>query len=236
MSITYNSPDVERLTEQLAFYYELAPSCVNAVRPFGEVASEAAYDEACREWANPEMPNVVPPTSHAESREAFFAKCDAMCRRPPKNAKEYWLVVFACHAAILGLLSVGAELNEHPKKGYIMGQANKIAQVSTPISKYDRVVKRQNTRTMPAPSDLPTHLAALYIGNINADIPGPHLLNKPFKYKDKHTHQSEMCVVHDCGTSVVMGEWFEVSRDSGNDNSVRISASEMAELWEARTA
>ncbi|KAH7908968.1 hypothetical protein BJ138DRAFT_282267 [Hygrophoropsis aurantiaca] len=166
-------------------------------------------------------------TSHVERRGVFFAKCDAMCKMRPKNAKEYWLVVFACHAAVMGLLSIGSELNEHPKKGYIMGQANKIA--------YERVTKREITQTKPALSDLPQHLAALYIGNINADIPGPHLLNKPFKYKDKRTRRSEMCVVHDCGASAVMGEYFEISRGSGNDT-VRISASEMAELWASRAA
>jgi len=62
--------------------------------------------------------------------------------------------------------------------------------------------------------------------------PGSFLVGKSFEYRDSQTSHSVTCLVHDCGTSHLMGDWFEVSCDS--EAPLRITQNEMTEFWEAR--
>ena len=89
---------------------------------------------------------------------------------------------------------------------------------------------------LPKPSVLPAHLTqAVFPGHIG-DIspsdalakPGMLLVGKSFKYRDSQTGHSVTCLVHDCGTSHLMGDWFEVS--CGSEDALRITWREMTEL------
>ena len=96
--------------------------------------------------------------------------------------------------------------------------------------------------SLPKRSDLPAHIAqALFPNNIDdispsdaLEKPGPFLVGKSFKYRDSGTGHTMTCLVHDWGTSHLMGDWFEVSYGEEEEEPLRIMQSEMTELWEAR--
>ena len=57
-------------------------------------------------------------------------------------------------------------------------------------------------------------------------------VGKSFEYRDSQTGHFMICLVHDCGTSHLVGNWFEVSR--GSEAPLRITRTEVVEVWKER--
>ncbi|KAI9454601.1 hypothetical protein HD554DRAFT_2150096 [Boletus coccyginus] len=223
-----NDSHVKDMVEQIAHCYELHEALSSQIRPLGRVEQQAAYDAACLEWQQPDKPNSVP--MDTRRRKPFFEKCQAMFQSNSTTTKDRFLVSFACYAMRSGH---SLELDSHPKKDSIIGEAKRVAM--------ERISSAQpHVLLFPKRSDLPAHIAqALFPDDIDAmppsdalAKPGPFLVGKSFEYRDDQTGHSVTCLVHDCGTSHLMGDWFEVSCDS--EAPFRITQSEMTEFWEAR--
>ena len=105
----------------------------------------------------------------------------------------------------------------------------------------ERILSTQaDVLSLPNHTNLPAHVTqALFPDDIDAipssdhlAKPGPFLVGRSFEYRDSQTGLSETCLVYDCGTSHLMGDWFEVS--CGSEEPLMITQSEMTELWEVR--
>lgn len=57
-------------------------------------------------------------------------------------------------------------------------------------------------------------------------------VGKSFEYRDSQTGHFMTCLVHDCGTSHLIGNWFEVSR--GSEAPLRITRTGVVEVWKKR--
>ncbi|KAH7908155.1 hypothetical protein BJ138DRAFT_1158371 [Hygrophoropsis aurantiaca] len=117
MSTHNHSAEDEVLIERLARYYEIAQIHIEAIRPLGEEAVEAAYYEVICD-PHYKTVNVIPAPSTVEESQEFFLQ--------PTNPQEHWKAILTCMAAIEQMTSIGSELERSTSgSGYILGHANK---------------------------------------------------------------------------------------------------------------
>ncbi|KAF8553740.1 hypothetical protein OG21DRAFT_1509757 [Imleria badia] len=215
------------MVEQVSQCYEHHEALSSQIRQLGQVEQQEAYAAACLEWEQPHSPNCVPVESHL--RELFIEKCEAMIQSNPTTAKDQCLVSFACYAK-LSCLSL--QLDSHPQKDLIIGEAHQVAM--------QRIFNGQGPDTLEALAKQ-RNLIKKLLGQDDDDDdilapedltePGPFLVGKSFEYLDSQTGHSVTCLVHDCGTSHLIGDWFEISRASDSE---MVTLTEMTEIWEAR--
>ncbi|KAF8553741.1 hypothetical protein OG21DRAFT_1509762, partial [Imleria badia] len=220
---------VKTMVENVAQCYQLHEAMACQIRQLGQVEQQEAYAAACLEWQQPDQPNVVPVEKHL--RELFAERCETMMQSNPTTTKDRFVIAFACYAKLscLGLL-----LDSHPQGDLIFGEALRVAMpriLSTQPHTLESLSQRQalpgyvkQALALDDSDDTP--------GSGAPTKPGTFLVEKSFEYLDSQASHSMTCLVHDCGTSHLIGDWFEVSR--GSEALVRITQTEMREVWEAR--
>ncbi|KAN0075483.1 hypothetical protein V8E55_011506 [Tylopilus felleus] len=112
------------MVTKVAYCYELHEALSSQIRHLSRAEQQAAYDAACVEWQQPDKPNGVPMDKNL--RQPFFERCQAMFQSNPTTTKDRYLVAFACFAMRAGL---SFDLDSHPTKDLIMGEATRVARV-----------------------------------------------------------------------------------------------------------